>query len=53
LVKIKFNIRSREVSEHAKKICAPKSILKCFNRIKQSLCRDHPTVAKIRKTIGG
>lgn len=26
-------MRSRDVSEHARKICAPKSMLKCFNRI--------------------
>ena len=34
LVKMRFRIRRREVSEQARKICAPKSTLKCFSLIK-------------------
>lgn len=39
LVKIRFKMRRREVSEQARKICAPRSILKCFNRINNKAAR--------------
>ena len=33
IVRIKLSMRKRDVSELARKICAPNSMLKCFKRI--------------------